>query len=296
MTSPEINTASTNDAQIFDRGYRSYSGVRTGVPGAIKTVISQSVRSVLGLGRSARHKVIPVVVILMTYVPAIVFVGLAALLPDEIGDGFLPTYAEYYGFIITALFLFAAFVAPELLCTDRRSGMLGVYLSSPLDRTTYLLAKLLAVMTILALVTIGPPLLLLIALSLEGSGPEGWINFFETLGRIVLAGFMVSLFFSALSMAVSATTDRKGAATATTLGLLVGSAAVGNTLVEFDYSRKFLLMDLLGLPSELAFRVHNELGNWRDIESVFVWLAVVGIIVACGSWVWLRYRSLLVRR
>lgn len=289
-------SASGNDAQIFDRGYRTYSGARTGVPGAIKTVISQSVRAVLGLGRSARHKVIPVVVILMTFVPAIVFVGLAALLPEDLGNDFLPTYAEYYGFIITALFLFAAFVAPELLCTDRRSGMLGVYLASPLDRTTYLVAKLLAVMSILAIVTIGPPLLLLIALSFEGSGPDGIVNFFETLGRIVIAGLMVSLFFSALSMAVSATTDRKGAATATTLGLLVGSSAVGNSLVDFDYSRKFRLMDLLGLPSELTFRIHNERGNWPDIGSSLIWLTVIGIIVVCGAWVWLRYRSLLVRR
>lgn len=294
MTSPEISSGT--DAQIFDRGYRSYSGVRTGVRGAVKTVVGQSVRAVLGMGRSARHKIIPVAVILMTFVPAIVFVGLAALLPDELGDDFLPTYAEYYGLIITALFLFAAFVAPELLCTDRRSGMLGVYLASPLDRTTYLLAKLLSVMAILAIVTIGPPLLLLIALSLEGSGPEGWVNFFEALGRILLSGVMISLFFSTLSMAVSATTDRKGAATATTLGVLVGSAVVGNTLVEFDYSPKYRLMDLLGLPSELAFRIHDEAGNWRDISSSLVWLTVVGIILACAGWVWLRYRSLLVRR
>ena len=30
--------------------------------------------------------------------------------------------------------VFTAFVAPEILCTDRRSGMLGLYLASPLRR------------------------------------------------------------------------------------------------------------------------------------------------------------------
>ena len=174
--------------------------------------------------------------------------------------------------------------------------MLGVYLASPLDRTTYLLAKLLSVMAILAIVTIGPPLLLLIALSLEGSGPDGWVDFFSVLARIVGSGLMVSLFFSVLSMAVSATTDRKGAATAATLGVLVGSTTVANILVDFDYSRNFYLMDLLSLPTELAYRIHGEQGGWRDIETSLVWLAVLGVIVACGSWVWLRYRSLLVRR
>lgn len=285
------------DAEIFDRGYRSYNGPRTGVNGAIKTVITQSIRAVLGLGRSARHKVIPVAVVAMAFVPAIVFVGLAALLPDNIGDEFLPTYAEYYGFIITAMFLFAAFVAPELLCTDRRSGLLGVYLASPLDRTTYLLAKLLAIMALLALVTVGPPLLLLIALSIEGSGPDGIVDFFKVLWHIALSGVMVSLFFSALSMAVSATTDRKGAATATTLGLFVGTAAVSNILVDNGYSTKNLLYNVLLLPQELTFRIHGEnSGNMRGVDTELLWLALVGAIVACGLWVWLRYRQLLVRR
>jgi ABC-2 type transport system permease protein len=285
------------DAEIFDRGYRSYNGRRTGVNGAIKTVITQSIRAVLGLGRSARHKVIPVAVVAMAFVPAIVFVGLAALLPDELGDEFLPTYAEYYGFIITAMFLFAAFVAPELLCTDRRSGLLGVYLASPLDRTTYLLAKLLAIMALLGLVTVGPPLLLLIALSIEGSGPDGIGDFLKVLWRIALSGVMVSLFFSALSMAVSATTDRKGAATATTLGLFVGTAAVSNILVDNGYSTKNLLYNVLLLPQELTFRIHGEnSGNMRGVDTELLWLALVGAIVACGLWVWLRYRQLLVRR
>ena len=87
-----------------------------------------------------RSKILPVLAALLAYVPAIVFVGLAALLPRTtfLENDLLPTYAEYYGFITSAIVVFVAFVAPEVLCTDRRTGMLGLYLASPLTRYTYL--------------------------------------------------------------------------------------------------------------------------------------------------------------
>lgn len=287
------------DAQIYERGYRRYDGERTGVPGAVKTLVIHSIRAVLGLGRSARHKIMPLAVIGFAFTPAIVFVGVAALLPGDLEDGFLPSYAEYYGFISAALFLFAAFVAPELLCTDRRTGMLGVYLASPLDRRSYLLGKTIAIASILAIVTIGPPLLLLIALSLEEAGPATWGEGIGLGLKIIAAGGVMSAIFAAISMAVSATTDRKGAATATTLGILVGSTAVTNALIEGGgLSPLIHLADVLALPFELAFRIHGEQGDWtqREVSTSLMWLSAIGIVVVCGAWVWDRYRRMLVRR
>lgn len=287
------------DAQIYERGYRRYDGQRTGVPGAIRTLVTQSIRAVLGIGRAARHKVMPLAVIGFAFTPAVVFVGVAALLPGDLEDGFLPSYAEYYGFIGAALFLFASFVAPELLCTDRRTGMLGVYLASPLDRASYLLGKTLAIASILAIVTIGPPLLLLIALSLEDSGPATWSEGIGLGFKIIAAGGVMSAFFAAISMAVSASTDRKGAATATTLGLLVGSAAVSTGLVEAgDLSTRLHLTNLLALPFELAFRIHGEEGDWssQEVPTSLMWLAAATVVTICGAWVWERYRRMLVRR
>jgi ABC-2 type transport system permease protein len=287
------------EATIFEQGYRSYAGRRTGLRGAIGTLVWHSVRAVLGIGRSARHKIMPVAVILMAYAPAAVFVGVAALLPGDLEDDFLPSYAQYYGFVSAALFLFASFVAPELLCTDRRTGMLGVYLASPLDRRTYLLGKTLAVSSILAVVTIGPPLLLLIALTLEDSGPPTVGDFLLLAWRIILSGAVMSAFYAAISMAISATTDRKGAATASVIGVMIGSAAVANAVVDGgEQSELWRLGDLASLPFELASRIHGEQGEWasRDISTGLMWLVAVGVIGLCGAWIWDRYRRMLVRR
>ena len=48
-----------------------------------------------------------------------------------------------------------------MLCTDRRTGLLGLYFASPLDRNTYLVSKAAAVAAVLSIVTTGPLLLMI---------------------------------------------------------------------------------------------------------------------------------------
>ena len=72
------------DARIVERGFARYDGERSGVAGAIRSVAWQSIRATLGLGRLARHKMFPLLAVAIAYVPAIVFVGAAVLIPDGI--------------------------------------------------------------------------------------------------------------------------------------------------------------------------------------------------------------------
>ena len=107
------------DARILDRGYRKYDGERSGVPGAVKSVAWHTTRSILGLGRAGRHKVFPIIVGIVAFVPALVFMAVAVLF-GEIGDEVRPDYWEFFGFSLTAALLFTAFVAPEAVVRDRR--------------------------------------------------------------------------------------------------------------------------------------------------------------------------------
>lgn len=295
------DTVTHNGAQIFDQGYRRYDGARTGVLGAIKSLVWATIRQALGMRRTWWNKVIPALVIFFSFVPAIVFVGLAALLPEDFRSE-LPSYAEYYGFVVAAIFFFAAFTSAVVLCEDRRTGMLGVYLASPLDRRTYLLGKAIGFVALLLIVTVGPVLLMLIAYSLQNIGPDGFLEWIETLAKILIAGTAFGLVFAAPSLAVASTTDRWVVATATNAAMFPASAIVTDLLVgEGDLSPHLRLLNIPGLARELTYRIHDQPTStnlWSSFDNP-TWtllLAGVGWIVVSLGVVWVNYRRLLVRR
>ena len=274
MTSPD--TFGSGDARILDRGYRSYDGPRTGRSGAIGAVVRHSVQRALGMRRTIWAKVLPIATIAFAYIPAIVFVGIVALLPRrQTADLLLPSYGDYYGFVISAIMVFVALVAPEVLCTDRRTGMLGVYLSSPLDRDTYLLAKAAAIGAVLSLVCLGPPLLMLIANVLQSTGPDGFGEVLDTTWRVLATGVVVTLLFTGITMGVTSLTDRKAIAAAAIILLFLVSLVVTGSIEAAggSGSANVLAPTLLGL--ELAQRVHGEYSPIMfGVSDLLVW----------GSW------------
>jgi ABC-2 type transport system permease protein len=288
-------------ARILERGYRAYEGERGGVGAAMRTTVKHSIQRSLGMKRTIWQKVLPVISIALAYIPAVVFVGLVALserfrLEGDVG----PSYAEYYGFVTAAILVFCAFVAPEILCTDRRSGMLGLYLASPLNRNTYLLSKTIAVLAILSIVTTGPVLLVLIGKTIMGRGPDGVDGWFLTLARIVLSGLVVSALHTALSLAVASLTSRRAVASATIVMLLIATSASVDALIASGSSVNLRALHLFGLPFQLVYRVYGERwteGGTEDEVSTLVLLAAnVGWTLFFALIVWWRYRRLTVTK
>jgi ABC-2 type transport system permease protein len=287
------------DARIYDLGYRSYDGPRRSAAWAPVTVGRHTVQRVLGLRRPFRHKILPGAALVIAFVPALVFAGIAALLPvDLIGEDILPSYGEYYGVIVVALALFASFVAPEALCTDRRTGMLDLYLAGPLDRNRYLLSKWSAVLVVMLLMTTGPQLFMLVSFTVEGAGPP-LTEVPQLLGRIAVAGLGVGLFYTSVSLAVSSlTTRRTVAAIAIVLLLFVSQIAVSVSIESADAPDELALLTP-SVAEESAWRVFGEAHSFTDLEQPIARLSTSLVAAGLAGWIavgalvcWIRYRRL----
>ena len=291
-----------SDARIYEQGYRRYDGPRLGPAAAVRSVWKHTVQRVLGLRRSARHKVLPFLAIMMAYLPAIAFIGILALIPADAGEArdLAPTYSQYYGFVTAAIVLFIVFSAPEALCPDRRNRSMSLYLASPLTRDTYLLAKALAVFTVLCLVTIGPLLLLLIGYVLQTNGPDGPLGVLAQLARILGAGVAVAAFGTTFALALASLTDRKGLATGGALIVLIGSHIVAGVLAfGLKLSNSATMLSLFIAPFEVAARILDApdgATSATGIPNVVVFLAALAWMTLFSTLVYLRYASLKVTR
>lgn len=283
------------DARLFDLGYRSYDGPRERPARAILTLAEFTARRVLGLGRGARHKVLPAITLAIAYLPALFSVAYAVL-AKNIVPGDLVSYGDYMFFIGSALALFAALVAPEALCPDRRTGMLGLYLAGPLDRTRYLAAKGAGVLAAMLLITFGPLLFMLLAFILAGVGPSA-TEIPTLLLRIFAAGTVTALLYASLSMAVSSFTTRRAAAAVGVVLLLLVPASVVRSAIEGAGAPNEL--DLLSFPfvvADLAYRIFGETPDGQEpVTKLSTWLVAggAGAAILAGALVcWLRYRRI----
>lgn len=297
MSAPDV--FSGGEARIIDRGYRHYDGERTGVRGAIWSLARHSIARGLGLRRTIWAKALPVVAAAIAFIPAIVFVGIVALIPARsLTDFVLPSYGAYYGNVITAIILFVALTAPEMLCTDRRTGMLGIYLASPLDRDTYLLGKALGVGIVLSIVCIGPTLLMLVANVLQSQGPDGIGDFAVTLARVVGAGLAVTLLYTGVTVGLASLTDRKAIASAAIILTFLVSITVAGSLIEGAQAGDGAgAISVTTLSLEVAMRVHGERSKViPGAPSVTIWLAWLAWTVGGFALARNRLRKLPVTR
>jgi len=300
---PETSAAGLGDGTVFDIGYQRYTGVREGRSRARRAIFRDGVRTALALGRDSRAKSLP-----WTFI--IILVGFGFVLALGAGSALrtlgpqvaaqLPSHADYYGMTSLIFILFAAVTAPELLCPDRRSRVIDLYLVRPITPLDYLLARWAAFLAVALAVAWVPQIVLMIGLVMGNPEPvaylaENWTN----LPRILLAGGAVAIYATNLAMAVASFTTRRAYAAAFLVGLFVISSPFTMGLAEASegaLGQWIAMFNLGSIPVHVNDIVFGEVTGMTEIGDAHLLSAGVRIawfalwVVVPGLILLLRYR------
>jgi ABC-2 type transport system permease protein len=217
--------------EVFERGYQHYEGERLGRSYAIRRLVIYSLKRGLGIKKRWTSKILPVILYGLAYIPALIIVALLAVLPAEDFDGL--GYDSLYGTLELVILIFAAALAPEMLCDDRRERTLQLYFSRPLTRLDYLLAKVSAMGILMSTIIFGPPLLLFIGLAFTDDSPLSYVaDNITGLLKIASYGLLVSAYFAALGLIIATFTTRKGIAAAILIIGVLMLAGISNGFFE----------------------------------------------------------------
>lgn len=279
-----------NTGVIHDIGYQRYEGPRLGRGYASRSLFTHSVRGAYGLGRSAWAKVLPFGLLSLACMAALVLVVVNTQLPAPVID--------YVGIAATftyAATAFVAVVAPELVSTDLRGNLLSLYLSRPLRRSDYALAKL-AALAAAAFVMLAAPMLILF-IGMAFSTDDGLAGVFSEAGGL-LAGFVAAavhaVVLSALALPFASLSGRRVFATGMIIAVSLLSAPISGALSEFASGDLAYLAGLLN-PVNLLNGIDRWLFEGGTIDPGpygplygLVALAIVAIGTVCTVW---RYKK-----
>lgn len=199
-------TPAGEQTRIHNIGYRHYDGPRLGRAYARRSLFSQSLRGAYGLGRSAKSKVLPMLLFVVMCVPALIMVAVAVT--TKMKD--LPVDYTRYAILLQAVIgLYLASQAPQSVSRDLRFKTVPLYFSRPIERGDYVLAKFAAMTSALFALTAAPLIVLYVgALLAKLDFAEQTKGFAQGLVSVAL----LSLLFAGIGLVVSAVTPAEASA------------------------------------------------------------------------------------
>jgi ABC-2 type transport system permease protein len=296
-----------NAGAVFDIGYRNYTGVREGRGRSRRAIFKDGVRIALGFGRGGRAKILPWAFVGMLSFIAIVMALVAGAAERLGGPGSaeranLPSHGDFYGIASIVLFVFAALVAPELLCRDRREGTINLYLVRPLTGSDYVISRWAAFLA----VTLGaawlPQVILFLGLSMGDPAPGDYLRkHWLDVPRFLAAGLAMAVYATTLAMLTASFTTRRAYASIFLVGLFVITTPFTAGLsqeIGGKAGQWISLFSLTNIPlhvNDVLFGEPSELTDDAPARA-FGGAALVAWYFACtlvpGVVLWWRYRRL----
>lgn len=301
---PSVPTSvSAGGSSIYDLGYRGYEGPRLGRQAAVASLLTHSLRTAYGLGRSARSKILPVAIVLMALLPSLVMLGMFALAAQagpasEAFEAIVPIrYSTLFPFMAPLVFLFCASQAPELFGRDQRAGVLPLYFSRAVTRFDYAAARALGLMAALLVLVLLPQLALLAGRALVAADPvAGLIDELPQQPAMLAVGLFIVTLVGSVSAATASLTPRRAYATVAIIAIFLIPNIAATLLMELG-TGVIGQVAVLASPADVLDGVNAFLFDVQPDNSAVLRADIDGwvYLAAAGAWIVGSLAVLMVR-
>jgi ABC-2 type transport system permease protein len=303
----EVESRPAHGGTVFDIGYQAYTGQREGRGRARRAIFKDGVRIALGFGRGGRAKILPWFFIAVLSVIGLVFAIVAGAAnrlggPGSAEQANLPTHSDYYGIASIIVFVFAAVVAPELLCRDRRDGVINLYLVRPLTGSDYVVSRWAAFLTVMLAAAWLPQVILFLGLSAGDPAPVAYLQqHWLDVPRFLAAGAAMAAYATTLAMLTASFTTRRAYASVFLVGLFVITTPFTVGLAEEIGGKAgqwISMFNITNIPVHVNDAIFGEVSEITEdaparalgpavlVSWYFVWTLVPAAVL------WWRYRRL----
>jgi len=291
-------TGATSSRQgvIHDLGYRHYDGPRLGRARITRALLVESARGAYGLGRPARNKIMPMLLLGAICLPAVIIAVIAGVTKVDKLPG---DYTSYVRNVQLLVMIYVAGQAPASVSRDLRFRVISLYFSRPLERVDYVVAKF-AALTVALFLLMALPLTILLAGAALARLPisEQVPDYLRSLAGAAL----VALLLAGIALVIAALTPRRGLGVAAVIAVLAILAGVQGAVQSIaTEQRQAGLAGYAGMlsPFTLVDGVqHGLLGATGGLpagppgttEAVVFLAGIVLVVGGCFGALVLRYR------
>jgi ABC-2 type transport system permease protein len=278
---------------VFDIGYRNYAGMREGIRRSRLAVYRNGVRTALGIGRGGRAKFLPIGFMVVLAVIGLIMALIAGAVDRYTVAGMakqlnLPSHADYYGIAAIILFVFAAVVAPELLCRDKREGVISLYLVRPLTGSDYIIARWLAFLSVILVAALLPQIILFLGLMLSDPVPFSYFKAHWTdIPKFLAAGSVMAVYTTTLALLTASYTTRRAYASVFLVGLVVISAPFTIGLAQelsAPAGQWVSMFNLTNIPLHVSDIIFGEVSDLTKIAPARQ-LGPRVLLLWCALWI-----------
>ena len=277
---------------IHDIGYQRYTGPRLGRAAVFSAIYVHGLRAAYGLGRSAKAKIFPWLVVGIVTLVAVILAAVRAqtdLLPLN--------YVQFADSMSWLIIFFVAIVAPELVSRDLRAGVLPLYFSRPLRSADYVGAKVAAMVTAVWALLAVPQFIIFLGAAFTTQ--NGMKDVWNELGDLLPGwgySLLWALLFTGIGLLVASLTGKRAFAAGGIVAVFLMTTPVVGVLSILPSTAA---QEMAGLASPMT--VVSGVGQWLipaantglnvgSYGPVYL-IEAITLVVACLLLLLARYRK-----